>query len=219
VHLHTTTCPMAPDLISWPRWALTLSRVLWLRTSPIGWGGLRRCHVPYSSRPCLPFKVGSDAATCPMPLDLTSQLRWAPAVSCVIWLWTSPPSWGGFQCCHMPYASEPHLPVEVDSDAVMCTTGPYVPWASSIKKSLAGLPVQLCTHVLNARVHVFKAPHVRAIMRLQDVHASSGVNTYKACRYASTVRYNTAIVRRQHYGSLVCHRCSAKWLDSTVPHC
>jgi hypothetical protein len=30
------TCPMAPDLASRLRWAPTLPRVLWLRTSPPG---------------------------------------------------------------------------------------------------------------------------------------------------------------------------------------
>jgi hypothetical protein len=53
---------------------------------------------------------------------------------------------------------------------------PYGPRVSSIKKSLAGLYVQLGTHVPNTRAHVSKAPHVRAIMRLQDVHADNVVN-------------------------------------------
>jgi hypothetical protein len=66
--------------------------------------------------------------------------------------------------------------------------GPYGPQASSIKKSLAGLSVQLGTHVPNARAHVSKAPHVRAIMHLQYVQAANVVNTYKACGHASTVR-------------------------------
>jgi hypothetical protein len=47
--------------------------------------------------------------------------------------------------------------------------------------------MQLGTHVLNARTHIFKVPHVRVIMRMQDVQASSVVNTYKTCGYASTV--------------------------------
>jgi hypothetical protein len=59
-----------------------------------------RCHVPYSSEPHFPVKVGSDAVTCPMASDLISQLRWAPALSRVLWLRTLPPNQGGSRCCH-----------------------------------------------------------------------------------------------------------------------
>jgi hypothetical protein len=48
--------------------------------------------------------------------------------------------------------------------------------------------MQLVMHVPNARVHISKAPHVMAIMRLQDIQACSIVNTYKAYGHASTVR-------------------------------
>jgi hypothetical protein len=147
-----------------------LSRVLCLRTlSPI-WGGLRRCHVSYDFRPHLPAEMDSDAATCHMPSDLTSQLRWttalprvlwlqtsrsrlrwAPALSCVLWLRTLSPGWGGLRRCHVSYGSGPHLPTEVGSGAVTCHTGS--PWAMSlsIKKRLASLTVQLGMHVHNAR--------------------------------------------------------------------
>jgi hypothetical protein len=37
---------------------------------------------------------------------------------------------------------------------------------SSIKKSLACLPVQIGMHVLNARTHISKAPDIRVIMGL-----------------------------------------------------
>jgi hypothetical protein len=47
--------------------------------------------------------------------------------------------------------------------------------------------VQLGTHVPNARAHIFKAPHVRAIMHLQDMQTDSVVNTCKMCGHASTV--------------------------------
>jgi hypothetical protein len=65
--------------------------------------------------------------------------------------------------------SEPHLPAEVGSGATMYPTVPYGLRASSIKKSLAGLLVQLGMDVPNARAHIFKAPNIRAIMCLQDV--------------------------------------------------
>jgi hypothetical protein len=183
------------------RWALTLSRVLWLWTvsrsrwvpalpcvlwlwiSPLGWGELRCWHV----------SCDSDATMCLMAPDLTSQR-------------------GGLQRCHMYYGSRPLLLAEVGSGAITCPAGPYGPWASSIKKSVTGLPVQPATHVSNARAHVSKVPHIRAIMRLQDVQTRSVVNTYKAYGHVATVR-------RQHYGSLVWHHYNAKWLDSTTPHC
>jgi hypothetical protein len=48
--------------------------------------------------------------------------------------------------------------------------------------------MQLGTQVPNAHAHVSKAPHIRAIMHLQDMQAGSVVNSCKACGYASTVR-------------------------------
>jgi hypothetical protein len=69
----------------------------------------------------------------------------------------------------MSYGFGPRLSAEVGSGATTCPAGPYGPQASSIKKSLAGVLVQLGKHVPNARVHVSKMPHVRAIMCLQDV--------------------------------------------------
>jgi hypothetical protein len=68
----------------------TLPCALRLRTSPPSWGGLRCCHVSYSSRPRLLTEVGSDPATCPMAPDIASQLRWAPVLPRVLWLQTSP---------------------------------------------------------------------------------------------------------------------------------
>jgi hypothetical protein len=42
-------------------------------------------------------------------------------------------------------------------------------------------------HVSNARSHVSKAPHVRAIMCLQDVQEDSVVNTCKMCGHTSII--------------------------------
>jgi hypothetical protein len=118
--------------------------------------------MSYGSRPRLSTEVGSDAATCPMTLGLASRLRWAPALPCVLWVRTSLPGWGGLGHCHVSHSS------------LRATCFKH-------KESLADLPVQLGTHVPNAHTHVFKAPHVRVIMRLQDVQADSVVNTCKAC--------------------------------------
>jgi hypothetical protein len=92
VSFSAAICPAAPNLASWLRWALALPCVLWLRTSPLGTGGLQHCHVSSGSRPRLPVDVGSDAVTCPAALDLASWLRWASVLSRALWLPTSPPS-------------------------------------------------------------------------------------------------------------------------------
>jgi hypothetical protein len=70
----------------------------------------------------------------------------------------------------------------------MCPMTPCGTCAPSIKKSLAGLPVQVGTHVPNASVHVFKVPHIRTIMCLQDVRTDSVVNTCKACGQTAIVQ-------------------------------
>jgi hypothetical protein len=105
----------------------------------------------------------------------------------------------------MSYGSGRRLLAEVGSDAAMCPTAPDTASllgglqaamhpvvscesrASSIKKSLASLPVQLGTHVLNSHMHVFMALDVKATMGLQDVRTGNTVNTYKACRQAATM--------------------------------
>jgi hypothetical protein len=79
--------------------------------------------------------------------------------------------------------------------AAMRPTVPCRMRASSIKKSLADLAVQLGPHVPNACAHISKAPDVRAIMGLQDVWVGSTVNTCKACGHAATVHH-------QHCGPL-----------------
>jgi hypothetical protein len=56
-------CPMAPGLDSRLRWALKLPCVLWLWTSPLGWGELWCCQVSYDSGPCLLVEVRSSAVT------------------------------------------------------------------------------------------------------------------------------------------------------------
>jgi hypothetical protein len=62
------------------------------------------------------------------------------------------------------------------------------PQASIIKKSLADLPVQLGTHVLNTRAHVSNVPDVRAIVILQVVRAGCTVNACKTCGHAAIVQ-------------------------------
>jgi hypothetical protein len=151
--------------------------------------------VSYDSRRRLPAEMGSCAAMCPAALDLASRLRWTPTLPRVLWLRTSPPSRGGLQHCHMSNGSGPRLRPEVGSGTAMCPAAPFRLWASSIKKRLADLPMQLGTHVPNTRAHVSKVPDVRAIMGLQDMPAGSVVNACKARRQATTVQC-------QQYGQL-----------------
>jgi hypothetical protein len=54
--------------------------------------------------------------------------------------------------------------------------------------------VQLGMHVPNARAHVSKVPHVRAIMCLQDVQAGRVVNTLQG---VWTGIYSAATIRLQ----------------------
>jgi hypothetical protein len=65
--------------------------------------------------------------------------------------------------------------------------------------------VQLGTHVPNVRTHISKAPHISAIMSLQDVQAGNIVNTCKACGHASTVRLQyDASTMTTHLAPLQC---------------
>jgi hypothetical protein len=76
--------PIASDLASQLRWALTLSCVLWLWISHPDCGGLQCYHVSSGSGPHLPVEVGSGAATCPVAPDLASRLRWASTLPRVL---------------------------------------------------------------------------------------------------------------------------------------
>jgi hypothetical protein len=72
------------------------------------------------------------------------------------------------------------------------------PWASSIQKSLAGLPVQLGQHVPNARAHISKALDIKAIMGLQNVRACSAVNAYKTCKQMAIVQLQCSVSTVDH---------------------
>jgi hypothetical protein len=58
-----------------------------------------------------------------------------------------------------------------------------------MKKSIAGLSVQLGSCVSKARVHVSKVPDVRAIMGLQDVRADYVFNACKTYVHVATVQH------------------------------
>jgi hypothetical protein len=175
----TATCPTASDSASL---ALELPCVPRLQILPPCSGGFRCCHVSRGSESCLPAHKGSGVATCPTAPDPASLLERASVLPHVPRLWILPPYLGGFRRCHVSHSTEPRLPAREGSDAATCPAAPCGPRASSIKKSLAVLPVQLGTHVPNARVQVFKPPDIRTIMDLQDVRPDNTVNACKACR-------------------------------------
>jgi hypothetical protein len=66
-------------------------------------------------------------------------------------------------------------------------TVPCGPQASSIKKSLAGLPVLQGSPVPNTRAHVSMAPNNRSLIGLQDMWAGTAVHAYKMCGQVATV--------------------------------
>jgi hypothetical protein len=63
-----------------------------------------RRHMPYSTGPCLPAKVGSGAATCLVALNPTFLIGRALVPPCVPWLRTPPPCKGGLRCATCPAA-------------------------------------------------------------------------------------------------------------------
>jgi hypothetical protein len=98
----------------------------------------------------------------------------------------APDPQGGLWCTACPAALDP-ASLRGGLWALTCPTVLYGPRASSIKKSLAGLPMHLGSHVSNAHVHGSKAPDVWAIMGLQDMQAGTAINVYKMHRQAAIV--------------------------------
>jgi hypothetical protein len=134
-------------------------------------------------------------ATCRVVPNPTSQPRWAPELPCVHLLRTSPPDKKGFDTATCTVAPDPR-------GGLQCITCPMTPdpvsllgglrrchvscgslWATCLKhkKSLAGQTIQLGSHVSNARMHVFEAPDVRAIMSLQDIRVGYAFNACMTC--------------------------------------
>jgi hypothetical protein len=60
------------------------------------------------------------------------------------------------------------------------------------------MPVQPGTHVPNTHVHVSNVPHIRVIMRIQDVHTCNIVNSYKACGHTATIRLQCDVIIMDH---------------------
>jgi hypothetical protein len=93
-------------------------------------------------------------------------------------------------------------------------TNPTVPCglqASSIKKNLTGMSMQLGSRVFKTRMHVSKASGIKAIMGLQDVRAGCTFSACKTCGQAATVQ-------RRSCRPLTRHRYSAGRPDSMTPY-
>jgi hypothetical protein len=71
------------------------------------------------------------------------------------------------------------------------------------------MAVQLGMHVSNARVHISKVPHVRAMMRLQDVLVGSVVNTCMPFRQASTIQLQCDVSTMDHSSGTVTMPCDS----------
>jgi hypothetical protein len=147
-----------------------------------------------------------------MAPDLTSRLRWSPALLHVIWLRTSPYGWGCLRHCHVSYGSI---------------------WAASFKhKEKPSRSSCAARHTcFNAHAHVSKTPHIRVIICLQDVQAVSVVNICKACGHASIVRlqYDTNTMNHSVGTAIVpndstarCHTANRvqhdRWQDQACLH-
>jgi hypothetical protein len=65
------------------------------------------CHVPCNTGPCLPAKVGSGAATCPVALNPAFLIGRPPAPPRVPWLRTPPPYKGELRCVTCTVAPDP----------------------------------------------------------------------------------------------------------------
>jgi hypothetical protein len=157
------------------------------------------CHIPCSSEPHLPIKVGSDAAMCATAPDLAFLRGW-------------------LQRCHVFRGPRPRLLAEVSSGAATCSSAPdftslpkwtsalpRVPclqtlpprgetsgvatypttpsglWTTGIKKCLATLGTQLGSRIFKACSRVTEVParrvHIQRHHNLQDV---------RTCRYNAT---------------------------------
>jgi hypothetical protein len=76
-------------------------------------------------------------ATCPTAPDLTSILRWAPALPHVLQLWTLAPRRGALRRCHASRNSGPHHPTVAGS---VVATWPVAPDLASPLRRAPMLP-------------------------------------------------------------------------------
>jgi hypothetical protein len=98
------------------------------------------------------------AVMCHAAPDLASLSRWAPVLPRVLQLWTSHLRQGKLRRCHVSHGTGPRLPAGEGSGAVTHPIVPCGPRASSIKKGLAGLAMQLGSRISKECSRVFKTP-------------------------------------------------------------
>jgi hypothetical protein len=95
---------------------------------------------------------------CIFALPRVLQLQTSPLYRVGPLLRISPPRQGGLRRCHVSHSTRPRLPTGKGSGAATHLTVSYEPRASSIKKGLTSLAMQLGSCVPNARSCDFKAP-------------------------------------------------------------
>jgi hypothetical protein len=122
--------------------------------------------VSSGSVSCLHDEKGPGAATCPVALNPASLQGRAPVchVSYKFGFCLPTGEGSGASCILRLQILPPYR--EGSGAATACSVVSYGSWVSSIKERLAGLHVQVDTHVPNARVLVSKVPDVRAILVL-----------------------------------------------------
>jgi hypothetical protein len=150
--------------------------------------------MPCSTRPYLPVKVSSGAVTCPMASDLASPIGRAPTPPCVPWLRNHEEGSGTPHVLRLRI----HPPYQEGSGAATRLAVQCGLRATNIKKSLAGSPVRLGSHVPNACTHVSKALDIIVIMGLQDVQIGNAFNDCKTCGHTTTVQHWPCCPRTMH---------------------
>jgi hypothetical protein len=186
------TCPVAPDLASWVRWAPALPHVSRLQTPLLCWCRLWRRHVSSGSGPRLPTEVGSGATTCPEAPDIASHLGWAPRSPRVLRLRTSPPYRGGFRCCHVLCGSQ---------------------WVADLKNKERHSRYTYAARLayLQRALACFQGAWHQSHHALQYVRVGGTVMTYKMCE-------QTATVLRRACWPLTRHNYNAEWSDRIVSY-
>jgi hypothetical protein len=132
--------------------------------------------------PRLLAELSSVAATCSLAPDLTSLLRWAPALPCVPWIQVLHPreeSSGAVTCSSAPDLASlprwaptlPHGPnLASPRGGLWCYHIPHGSselWTTGIKKGLAAPDTELGSYVSKARSRVTEAPARRVDRPLQ----------------------------------------------------
>jgi hypothetical protein len=148
--------------------------------------------MSYGSAPRFSAEVGTGATMCHMALDLTSRLRWAPALPLILWLRTSSPSRGGLQRYHVPYSSGPYLPVEVGSSATTCRKAPDPAFSVEV-----GSGTNTCLVAPDLTFRLIWALVSPRVLRLQTPHPCRG--GLRRCHASCGSQWATNLVNKERH--------------------